>query len=80
VWVSRLTPGTGLSRRFDDGRGAYAYLIDGGGTLNGEPVATGDAAKIHGSEDLTVAADGPMELIVIDVPLRFPRVGVWARH
>jgi redox-sensitive bicupin YhaK (pirin superfamily) len=80
VWVSRLTPGTGLSRRFDDGRGAYVYLIDGGGTLNGDPVGTGDAAKIHGPEDLTVAAGDPMELIVIDVPLRFRHVGVWARQ
>lgn len=80
VWVSRLTPDAGLSRRFDDSRGAYAYLIDGAGTLNGEPVATGDAAKIHGPEDLTVTADDPMELIVIDVPLRFQLVGVWARQ
>lgn len=80
VWVSRLTSGAQLSRPFEESRGGYAYVIDGAGRLNGEDVSTGDAAKIHGPEPLTVAAGTDMELIVVDVPLRYRPVGVWARH
>jgi quercetin 2,3-dioxygenase len=79
VWVARLTPGTELSQSFDAGRGGYAYVIDGAGTLNGDAVETGDAAKIHGPESLAVAATSDTELIVVDVPLQFQPVGVWAR-
>lgn len=79
VWVSRLSAGSELSRTFDDGRGGYAYLIEGGGTVNGEEVGGGDAAKIFGPESLSVVANRDTELIVVDVPLQFRPVGVWAR-
>jgi quercetin 2,3-dioxygenase len=64
--------------RIGEGRGAYAYLIGGQARLDGEPVATGDAAKVTGQPSLTVAAEAPSELILVDVPMRFEPVGVWA--
>jgi hypothetical protein len=42
-------------------------------------VATGDAAKVTDQPSLTIAADGSSELILVDVPMDFERVGIWAR-
>jgi hypothetical protein len=41
-------------------------------------VATGDAAKVTGQPSLAIAAEAPSELILVDVPLRFRLVGIWA--
>jgi redox-sensitive bicupin YhaK (pirin superfamily) len=78
VLVSRLRPGTELEHRIGPGRGVYAYLIGGGASFDGKPVTTGDAAKVSGQDSLTIRADEESELILVDVPLDFPRVGVWA--
>ncbi len=80
VLVSRLGPGTSLSHEFDEGRGGYVYMIDGTATFNAEKVAGGDAAKMQGPEHFGVEAVEMSELILIDVPLRFQPVGVWARR
>ncbi|MDX1620227.1 MAG: pirin family protein [Nitriliruptorales bacterium] len=76
--VSRLTAGNGLSRRFDEGRGGYLYVIDGAVVLDDEKLATGDAAKVVGPHELDITATDDAELIVIDVPLDFEPVGVWS--
>jgi hypothetical protein len=47
-------------------------------TLDGDPLRTGDAAKVTGEADLTLQTDLAAELILIDVPLEFERIGVWA--
>jgi redox-sensitive bicupin YhaK (pirin superfamily) len=61
-----------------DGRGAYAYLIDGAATFDGSAVGTGDAAKVTGQPTLSIRAEETSELILVDVPLRFEPVGIWA--
>jgi redox-sensitive bicupin YhaK (pirin superfamily) len=78
VLVSRMSPGTELEHPVGPGRGVYAYLIGGGASFDDEPVATGDAAKVRGQDRLTVRAGERSELILVDVPLDFTRVGVWA--
>jgi redox-sensitive bicupin YhaK (pirin superfamily) len=78
VHVASLAPGEEAVHRIGEGRGAYAYLIGGQGHFDGEPVATGDAAKVTGQPSLTVAAEAPSELILVDVPMRFEPVGVWS--
>jgi redox-sensitive bicupin YhaK (pirin superfamily) len=78
VYVSRLNPGIELTHRLGPGRGAYVYLIDGEATLDDEPVATGDAAKVADQDALHIQATAPSELILVDVPLDFKRVGIWA--
>ena len=39
----------------------------------------GDAAKIEGPEHLVLSAPDTAEMIMVDVPLEFEPVGVWAR-
>jgi redox-sensitive bicupin YhaK (pirin superfamily) len=80
AFVASLEPGTAVEHRFDDGRGGYLYVIGGAVALNGrEKLATGDAVKASGPEDLKLEAAESTELILIDVPERYTPVGVWAR-
>ena len=76
--VAHLEPGVEVTHPIGDGRGVYAYLIDGAVTFDGEAVATGEAAKVTGQSSLTIRAREPSELILVDVPLRFEAVGIWA--
>ena len=78
VHVASLAPGDRVEHPLGPGRGAYAYLIDGQARFDGEPVATGDAAKVTGQPSLEITAEAPSELILVDVPLAFRPVGIWA--
>jgi quercetin 2,3-dioxygenase len=79
VHVSRLSPGTAVAHDFRPGRGGYVYLIEGRSKVGAEELATGDAAKIADEAVLRIEAKEASELILVDVPLRFTPVGVWAR-
>ena len=61
-----------------EGRGVYAYLIEGEATFDEHDVATGDAAKVTDQPELRIRARAPSELILVDVPMEFEPVGVWA--
>jgi redox-sensitive bicupin YhaK (pirin superfamily) len=78
VHVARLEPGVRVEHPLSAGRAAYAYLIDGRATLNGHQLATGDAAVV--TDEPVALTGGPVtaELILVDVPLRWTPVGVWA--
>lgn len=78
VLVSRLNPDTELTHEFSDERGGYVYVMEGKASFDGEGVTAGDAAKVFGPHELNVAAVEPAELILVDVPLEFTPVGVWA--
>jgi quercetin 2,3-dioxygenase len=67
VYVSSLPAGGSVSHKFEEGAGGYLYLISGGLTLNGEHLATGDAAKIQDEPELTLSADVDSELILVQV-------------
>lgn len=69
VCVCRLEPGNGFDYSFERGRGGYFYLIEGAATVNGSPLATGDAAKITGDGALSVDARAGADLIFVDTPL-----------
>ncbi|HEX2273032.1 MAG TPA: hypothetical protein VHG90_04060, partial [Acidimicrobiales bacterium] len=79
VFVSRLTGAAELKHSFEDGRGGYLYVIDGAAAVGDSALSAGDAATIHGPEHLAVSTPETAELIVVDVPLQFEPVGVWAR-
>jgi redox-sensitive bicupin YhaK (pirin superfamily) len=79
VYVGRLSPGTAVAHDFRPGRGGYLYLIEGRAKVGSEELATGDAAKIQEENALRIEANDLSELILVDVPLRFTPVGVWAR-
>jgi redox-sensitive bicupin YhaK (pirin superfamily) len=76
--VSHLTDAGRLQHAFGPGRGGYLYVIDGRVTINGDQLRTGDAAKVTGQATLELTTDVAAELILIDVPLEFTPVGVWA--
>lgn len=78
VSVSRLTGGDHANYAIAAGRGGYLYVLDGDLQLGQEALAGGDAAKLAGPEDLVLTAAGDAELILIDVPLQFRAIGVWA--
>jgi redox-sensitive bicupin YhaK (pirin superfamily) len=76
--VASLAAGDQVEHPLGPGRGAYVYLIDGQARFDAEPVASGDAAKVTGQPALAITAEAPSELILVDVPLRFQPVGIWA--
>jgi hypothetical protein len=76
--VARLSERGSLKHTFPTGRGGYLYVIGGRVKVNEDDLRTGDALKITGNADLTLRGDVAAELILIDVPLEFEPVGVWA--
>lgn len=76
--VTHLTDAGHLTHEFGPGRGGYLYVIDGRLELNGDRLRTGDAAKITDEVSLTFSTPLAAELILIDVPLEFEPIGVWA--
>jgi len=80
VAIGRLEPGASATWTLGPGRGAYIYLVDGRATLNGRPLATGDAAKVVDEPAIELAGgEVPAEVILVDVPMSWTPVGVWAR-
>jgi redox-sensitive bicupin YhaK (pirin superfamily) len=77
VHVGSLAPGTEVTHAIGEGRGIYAYLIDGAATFDGRDVDTGDAAKVSEQPELRIRAREKSELILVDVPMIFEHVGIW---
>jgi redox-sensitive bicupin YhaK (pirin superfamily) len=79
VYVAALSDGTGVSHAFGPGRAGYLYLIEGALHLGATSLTTGDAVKIFEEPELELRSDGGSELLLVDVPIQFTPVGVWAR-
>lgn len=79
VHVGRIEPGVAVQHRIDEGRGAYVYLIDGRAAFNRQEVRTGDAAKVKDEPAVTIEAETPSEVILVDLPMEWTPVGAWAR-
>jgi len=69
VFVSHLNPARTVEHELIQGRGVYLYVIEGDVRVNGEPMATGDAAQIQGESRIDVGAVAGSELILVDVSL-----------
>ena len=69
VFVSHLTPGTGVVHELGSGRGVYLYAIEGDVTVNGEPMEAGAAAQIRDEATVRIEATADSELILVDVAL-----------
>jgi hypothetical protein len=78
VFVARLPQGNRVRHDLGGGRGGYLYVLDGELETAGDKLGTGDAAKLAGPEAVELVGVGNAELILIDVPLEFRAVGVWA--
>jgi quercetin 2,3-dioxygenase len=80
VYVAAVTAGTEVSHQFGPARGGYLYLIEGRAAVGEHQIQGGDAVKIFEQPQLGIAAVADSELILVDVPLRFTPLGVWARR
>jgi quercetin 2,3-dioxygenase len=69
VYVSSLPAGASVSHKFDHDKGGYLYLIEGAIRLNGQELRAGDAARIQDDPEVTIEAEGPSELIMVEVSL-----------
>jgi hypothetical protein len=78
AYVSSLGAGKQVGHTLATGRGAYVYLIEGRASLDGQDMETGDAAKVTDEPSVQIRASAPSELILVDVPLQFEPVGIWA--
>ncbi len=79
MYVAALTPGTGVAHSFGRGRGGYLYVIEGLVIVGDAELWSGSSAKIYDETELRIRARESSELLLVDVPLRFARVGIWAR-
>lgn len=78
VYIAHLEGDIEVTHAVGAGRGAYVYLIGGRAEFDGRAVATGDAAKVTDQPGLRIKATHPSELILVDVPMEFEAVGIWA--
>jgi redox-sensitive bicupin YhaK (pirin superfamily) len=78
VYVASLAPGSEVTHALGGGRGAYVYLIDGAASFGNSDLATGDAAKVTDERNLRIRATEQSEVILVDVPMKFEAVGIWA--
>jgi redox-sensitive bicupin YhaK (pirin superfamily) len=69
MFVSRLTAGATVTHELRSGRGVYLYVIEGDVAVNGEHMATGDAAQITDETAIAIEANVTSELILVDVEL-----------
>ena len=78
IYIAHLNPRTEVTHRIEPGHGVYTYLIGGQATFDGAPASSGDAVQVTDQDSLTIHATAPSELILVEVPLEFKRVGVWS--
>ena len=70
-YLSTLTAGSQVDHKLSTGRKAYLFLIDGRIKLNNNIMQTRDAAMIGKENVLTIKAEKPTELILIDLPEKY---------
>jgi len=71
IYVSSLGAGKAVRHELGDGRKAYLFAIDGSAQVNGNVLQARDAARIEGEQELTITAEKPAELLLIDLPGEF---------
>ena len=69
VYVSHLEDGSTLTHAVPDGHGAYLYALQGRLDVNGERLASGDAAYVWSGGHMELTATVPSELLLIDTVL-----------
>ncbi len=68
VYVSSLAPGIRVEHNLAKDRKAYVFVIDGKIKLNDNLMETRDAAKVENESRLSIQADRPAELMLLDLP------------
>jgi len=68
LYASRLSASGSLTAELGTGRLGYLHVVRGALTVNGQPLADGDAAKISDERLLTINAERDAELLFFDLP------------
>ena len=55
--------------------GVYFFVIEGGITLDSQPLSTRDAAGVWGQESFAITATEDAYVLAIDLPLQLPKMG-----
>jgi quercetin 2,3-dioxygenase len=72
IYVSYLTKeGSKVEHALALGRKAYLFVTDGRAQLNGSTIETRGAAKIEKEGKLSIQAEKPTELILLDLPEKY---------
>jgi redox-sensitive bicupin YhaK (pirin superfamily) len=68
VLIGQVEAGGELAHRLQPGRQAWVHVIRGRATVNGQPLATGDAAAVTGEPAVTIAGIDPnTEVLLFDL-------------
>ena len=70
IYVSALEAGSEVEHKLE-GRKAYVFVIDGKVQLNNNSMKTRDAARIENEDKVSIRADSPTELILLDLPEKY---------
>jgi redox-sensitive bicupin YhaK (pirin superfamily) len=68
LWATLLAPGETLDYEPAPGRLAYAHIVRGRLAVNGQILATGDAARIADETRLEFTAEDETEVLLFDLP------------
>ena len=71
IYISSLSPGSKVEHNIAKHRKVYVFVIEGSVKLNKTAMETRDAAKIENESRLTIRAEGPTELIFLDLPEKY---------
>ena len=67
VYAAQLSRGDRVEHTLARNRHAWVHLARGTASANGQRLQAGDAAALSGETQLTLAADGPAEVLVFDL-------------
>ncbi|MGI0047516.1 MAG: pirin family protein [Nitrosotalea sp.] len=70
-YVSSLTPRAEIFHELKPERKAYVFVMDGQIQINGTSMQTRDAAKVEDESRLSIRAEKPTELILVDLPEKY---------
>jgi len=68
IYIGTLKAGQELRQAIGRHRKGYLFVISGALSLNDKRLSAGDQARIEEEENLRLKADGPSELIYLDLP------------
>lgn len=69
--ISSLDVGKNIEHKIASGRSTYLFVIDGKISLDGNVMETQDASKIENIDKISIIAEKPTELILIDLPDKY---------
>ncbi|MEK0445125.1 MAG: hypothetical protein RLZZ399_446 [Verrucomicrobiota bacterium] len=68
LWVGRFEPGQQTTHPIAAGRHAWFHVAQGAGSLNGIPLASGDAVGVSEESALTWQSTEPTQILLFDLP------------